>query len=125
MDEALNDNSQGFNNYSAPGADRLKITLSLFKKGLDNFNDDNFIELGTVVNGVLRTKTKKGVFGTGSSGNSNFDDVLARRTFDESGNYYVKPFDVTPLNSLNNNIGNGGIFKKDNLLQEESLHLKN
>ena len=112
LDEALNDNSQGFNNYSAPGADRLKITLSLFKKGLDNFNDDNFIELGTVVNGVLRTKTKKGVFGTGSSGNSNFDDVLARRTFDESGNYYVKPFDVTPLNSLNNNIGNGGIFQE-------------
>ena len=88
----LNDNSQGFNNYSAPGADRLKITLSLFKKGLDNFNDDNFVELGTVVNGVLRTKTKKGVFGTGSSGNSNFDDVLARRTFDESGELLCKTF---------------------------------
>jgi len=25
LDETLNDNSQGFNNYSAPGADRLKI----------------------------------------------------------------------------------------------------
>ena len=34
LDEALNDNSQGFNNYSAPGADRLKITLSLSKKVL-------------------------------------------------------------------------------------------
>ena len=32
LDETLNDNSQGFNNYSAPGADRLKISVSLFKK---------------------------------------------------------------------------------------------
>ena len=31
IDETLNDNSQGYNNYAAPGADRLKITLSLFK----------------------------------------------------------------------------------------------
>jgi hypothetical protein len=29
IDEALNDNSQGFNNYAAPGADRLKISVSL------------------------------------------------------------------------------------------------
>ena len=37
-------------------------------------------------------------------------DVLARRTFDESGHYYVKPFDVTVVNSLNDRVGNGGIF---------------
>ena len=30
IDETLNDNSQGFNNYAAPGADRLKISASLF-----------------------------------------------------------------------------------------------
>ena len=29
IDESLNDNSQGYNNYAAPGADRLKISLSL------------------------------------------------------------------------------------------------
>ena len=109
LDEALNDNSQGFSNYSAPGADRLRISLSLFKKGLEDFNDSNFIELATIVNGVLRTKSKKGLFG-GDSGNSDISDVLARRTFDESGHYYVKPFDVTALNSLNDNVGNGGIF---------------
>ena len=27
-DESLNDNARGFNNYTAPGADRLKITAS-------------------------------------------------------------------------------------------------
>ena len=57
-DESLNDNSQGFNNYGAPGADRLKISVSLFKKALDDFNDDNFILLGTVINGVLQTPTE-------------------------------------------------------------------
>ena len=34
LDESLNDNSQGYNNFSAPGADRLKITTNLFKKSL-------------------------------------------------------------------------------------------
>ena len=27
LDETLNDNSQGYNNYAAPGADRLKISF--------------------------------------------------------------------------------------------------
>ena len=110
LDETLNDNSQGFNNYSAPGADRLRISVNLFKKALDDFNDDNFILLATVINGVLQTQVKNtGIFG-GSSGFNNLADTLARRTFDESGHYYVKPFDVTLVNSLNDNIGNGGIF---------------
>ena len=44
-DETLADNSKGFNNYAAPGADRSKISCSLFAKPLDDFNDSNFIEL--------------------------------------------------------------------------------
>ena len=36
---------------------------------------------------------------------------MARRTYDESGDYYVKPFDVTVLNSLNDNKGNRGVFQ--------------
>ncbi len=121
IDETLNDNSQGFNNFSAPGADRLKITLSLFKKPLDDFDDNSFVELATVGTpsepGVLRTK-RNGSGGAASIGggggpySSNFDltDTLARRTYDESGNYDVKPFDVTLLESLNDNIGNRGVY---------------
>ena len=110
LDETLNDNSQGFNNYAAPGADRLRISTSLFKKPLDDFNDDNFILLATVINGVLQTQQKKkknygGVF------YDDLTDVLARRTFDESGHYFVKPFDITVVNSLNDGLGNGGIFE--------------
>ena len=36
---------KGFNNYAAPGADRLRISVSLFKKALDDFDDNNFILL--------------------------------------------------------------------------------
>ena len=109
IDEELNDNSQGFNNYAAPGADRLRISVSLFKKALDDFNDDNFILLATVINGVLQINKRKSIAG-GGVGFSDLTDVLARRTFDESGHYYVKPFDVTVVNSLNDRVGNGGIF---------------
>ena len=109
LDETLNDNSQGFNNYAAPGADRLKISTSLFKKALDDFNDDNFILLATVINGVLQDEIRPSIFG-GSVGFNDLTDTLARRTFDESGNYYVKAFDVSSVESLNDNLGNGGIF---------------
>lgn len=110
LDESLNDNSQGFNNYAAPGADRLKISTSLFKKSLDDFNDDNFVLLATVTDGVLQaTPPLKGDFG-GGPGYLEIRDTLARRTFDESGNYFVKPFDISIVNSLNDGLGNGGIF---------------
>ena len=108
LDESLNDNSQGYNNYSAPGADRLKISLSLFKKSLDDFNDTSFIELATVVNGVLRAKTA--ATGTGGPGYLDITDTLARRTYAESGDYYVSPFSISVENSLNNNLGNRGLF---------------
>ena len=102
IDEALNDNSQGYNNYSAPGADRLKISVSLFKKSLDDYNDKNFVELAVVKEGVLRSKKT-----------TEYNEVLnelARRTYEESGDYYVKPFDLTVKESLNDNLGNNGIF---------------
>jgi hypothetical protein len=44
-DETLYDNAKGFTNYAAPGADRLKISLSLVKKSLDDTNDTDFVEL--------------------------------------------------------------------------------
>ena len=111
-DESLNDNSQGFNNYGAPGADRLKISLSLLKKSLTDFNDDNFIELATIIDGVLQTSAVKRGSARGGGGVffDDLTDILARRTFDESGHYVVKPFNVSIINSLNNNRGNKGLL---------------
>ena len=71
--------------------------------------------MAVINDGVLRTQRKGSAGGAALGGFSgvyskNFDltDTLARRTFDESGNYDVKPFDVTLLESLNDNIGNSG-----------------
>ena len=76
----MNDNSQGFNNYGAPGADRLKISTSLFKKSLDDFNDDNFILLATVINGVLQTPTRRGsAKGGGAVFFDDLTDVLSKK----------------------------------------------
>jgi hypothetical protein len=120
IDESLNDNSQGYNNYAAPGADRLKISLSLFKKSVDDFDDTSFVELGVVNAGVLRTARSASsgsggsgliIAGGGGAGSLDLTDTLARRTYDESGNYDIKPFDITVFNSLNDNIGNRGIFQ--------------
>jgi hypothetical protein len=103
IDESLTDNSQGFNNYAAPGADRLKITASLFKKSLDDFDDNNFVELATINDGVLRSQKTTTEY-------SLIADELARRTYNESGDYFIKPFDISVKDSLNNNLGNRGIF---------------
>ena len=108
-DTSLLDNAQGTTNENSPGADRLKISTSLIKKSLDDLDDGSFVELGVVVNGVLRTKLKKTGLGSGV-GYNDITDVLARRTFAESGDYYVTPFDITMKESLNNNRGNGGVY---------------
>jgi len=99
----LFDNAQGFSNFAAPGADRLKITLTLIKKELTDFNDEDFVELLRVENGRLQRFVNT----------SNYDlikDELARRTYDESGDYYVRPFNISLKESLNDRLGNNGVF---------------
>ncbi len=107
-DPSLNDNAQGFSNYAAPGADRLKITATLVKKPLESTNNESFIHLLEVREGVLVSTKSKPDY-------SIFQEELARRTYDESGDYYVKPFSLSAKESLNNNIGNSGIFKEGQL----------
>ena len=102
-DNSLNDNSQGFSNYTAPGADRLKISLVLFKKQVDDFNDQNFIELVRLKNGSIEKFVDRSQY-------SLIRNELAKRTYDESGDYSVKPFEVFPKETINNLMGNGGLF---------------
>ena len=102
-DPTLNDNAKGFNNYTAPGADRLKITATLFSKPLDDFDDQNFVQLAEIQNGNLRKITENTEY--------NFiGDEFARRTYDESGHYYVKEFITTVRENLNDGEGNRGIY---------------
>ena len=99
----LFDNAQGFSNYAAPGADRLKISTTLIKKEIDDFNDQDFVELLRVENGGLTKFVDKTDYNL-------IRDELARRTYDESGDYYVRPFGVNVKESLNDRIGNNGIY---------------
>lgn len=106
IDISLTDNAKGFNNYAAPGADRFKITALLDKKEIDDNFSDNFVEIARIENGLIRNNPNDTIY-------SIIDDKFAKRTFDESGNYYVKRFDVTCEESLNDRIGNNGIFLED------------
>ena len=104
LDPNLNDNANGFNNFAAPGADRLKITARLSKKPIDEFDYPSFIELANVKDGVLRDINKNTEYNL-------IADEFARRTFDESGNYYIKSFTTFCKESLNDGKGNGGLYK--------------
>ncbi len=106
VDQTLNDNSSGFNNFTAPGADRLKIEAKLAKKDADDFNDQNFIQLAEVQNGVLRSIQDTTKY-------NHLGNELARRTFDESGHYYVNEYVTSTHESLNNGFGNRGFYTAD------------
>ena len=101
--EDLYDNAKGFNNEAAPGADRFKITAKLTKKSLTDNGDANFAELLRVDNGVVEKIVNKTDYNI-------FKDELARRTYDESGDYYIKPFSVDIRESLNDRISNNGVY---------------
>lgn len=103
QDNSLYDNAKGFNNFSAPGADRLQIKATLSKKPLDDTNDTNFIELLRVKNGEIKRLEE----------NSDYNiikDYLAQRTYDESGDYSVRGLSVTVAESLSDGLGNGGVY---------------
>ena len=103
-DANLYDNAKGFTNYAAPGADRFQIELVLSKKLLtDVDNDTDFVEILRVKDGTIQKITSK----------SNYNiirDYLAQRTYDESGDYSIDPFQISINNSLNNRVGNDGLF---------------
>lgn len=85
-DETLLDNAAGSYNYAAPGAHRLKVNLTLVSKSLDFTEDsDIFIDLLEVREGKLYKQITRPIY-------SEIEKTLARRTFDESGDYTVKPF---------------------------------
>ena len=103
IDPSLADNAAGYSNYTAPGADRLRIELKLKALPLNQIKVPNFIELMLVRNGSVASSKNKTEY-------SEIGKEFARRTFDESGNYYVKPYTVTPRNTLNDFEGNNGVF---------------
>ena len=97
-DSSLTDNAQGSYNYVAPGAHRYKITLTLDKLSLNATTDNSFIELLRIEDGKIQYKIERTDY-------SELEKTLARRTFDESGNYTVRPFNIQIKEHRNNNRG--------------------
>ena len=101
-DTSLNDNAQTVSNTNAPGSHRFKIQLTLGKKALNDTEDSNFYELLRLSSGVLQNQVRTTEYAV-------LEDTLARRTFDESGDYVVRPFDIDVREHLSSG-NNRGIF---------------
>jgi hypothetical protein len=111
-DTSLVDNAQGSSNLNAPGAHRFKIDLTLAKRTLTSTDDADFVELLRLSNGIRQNQVR-------STDYNILEDTLARRTYDESGDYTVKEFDLDVREHLvsgnNRGIytsGNGGVETK-------------
>ena len=99
-DLSLNDNAAGTSNYAAPGAHRFRITTKLIKKLLTDDADKNFIEL-------LRINASKVEKIVDRSAYDELERSLALRTYEESGNYVVKDFEISMRENLDDGFNNG------------------
>ena len=88
VDSTTLDNAQGYSNFTAPGAHRLKLTSNLVAISIAEAEANNeFFSILEFQNGIV---TKRRV---GTEFNSVASE-LAKRTREESGNYVVKPFSI-------------------------------
>jgi len=92
-DSTLLDPASGSYNYAAPGASRYNIALALTAKNVtavdpvEQLADENFIQLLKVLDGVKQEEIKYPMYGE-------LGKTLARRTYDESGDYTITPFNL-------------------------------
>lgn len=89
LDSTLLDNAQGYSNYTAPGAHRLKLTpeVVVLTKPEAEANNEFFRLVEFEGGRVTKRKTE-----------TEFNSVnkkLAQRTAEESGDYVVNPFTIT------------------------------
>lgn len=93
-DSSLLDPALGTTNYAAPGADRLRLTAVLTSKAIsgstqvEQNSDEDFIEISRIVDGVPAVNFDR-------IEPTQVEEILARRTYDESGDYVVRPFRLT------------------------------
>lgn len=102
-DASLVDNSIGTPNQSAPGAHRYQVAMDLIVEpyAIASRTEDNIIQVllinGGQVTGRARTEY------------SELARTLATRTYEESGNYTIRPFQINVREYYNNGT-NGGLF---------------
>ena len=103
---SLLDNATGSSNYAAKGAHRLKISLALKKLAIDAVTDENFIELLVTDAGNLSSLVRNTEYNI-------LEETMARRTYDESGDYTVMPFNLVMRECLDLNERKGTYLSGD------------
>ena len=93
-DESLNDNAAGTSNYSAPGAHRFKVSTNFVKRLITDEADKDFIELLRINNSVVENFVERTAY-------SELEKSMARRTYEESGDYVINTFDTKAREHLN------------------------
>ena len=101
-DPTLLDPSQGSYNYAAPGADRLKITLTLVTLPLGSTFGEDYIELMRYDNGDLLELLRYSRY-------SELEKNLARRTYEQSGDYITEGLELSVREHLKKTV-NGGKY---------------
>jgi len=106
-DTSLLDNAQGFNNVNAPGADRLAAELTLVTtEPTVNLTDDDHSLLFEIEDGIVKQRNDRTQY-------SRIYDEIAKRTYDESGDYVVRGMDVFTREHLDTG-DNGGRLTANN-----------
>jgi hypothetical protein len=92
-DTSLLDNATGTYNYAAPGADRLKLTpeLTVLDKAVADANTD-FLPIIEFADGRPYKQNQSTVYNV-------IGDEMAKRTYEESGNYVLDQFIVSTRDS--------------------------
>jgi Domain of unknown function (DUF4815) len=92
-DTSLLDNATGTYNYAAPGADRLKLTpeLTVLDKEVADANTD-FLPIIEFADGRPYKQNQNTVYNV-------IGDEMAKRTYEESGNYVLDPFIISTRDS--------------------------
>lgn len=114
-DATLLDPAQGSYNFAAPGADRLKITLTLTSLPLGSAISDDYVEVMRYNNGNLEEHARTPRY-------NELEKSLARRTYDESGDYVVSGLRGAVREHLRE-YSNGGVDplgSRDNYVMEVS-----
>jgi len=115
-DTSLLDNAAGSSNATAPGADRLKLAMSLIAKD-DALSTDDYFTVATIRDGVIVEKFERTTYNLLGS-------EMARRTYDESGDYTVNPFmtsanaHATDANKLTMLVDSGRAYVKGYLVEK-------
>jgi hypothetical protein len=125
-DPLLLDNANGTPNDTAPGADRYKIDFKLaFLSDTDDdlvTNNAGVYHIDTIPSYITLFTTDLGiVVKPARTEYTQLDRKFATRTFEESGNYCLKPFKLDLREYLNDEDGNRGRFTASDITDLDAI----